>query len=85
MKYGDTWQITEKPPNPKIAEIIGRETFLAQILQPFVTSRIPFKKSSVFVPRLKLSIIPEIQAKVSTHAEIFIIAFEPEATEFINA
>ena len=84
FKYGETWQITEKLPNPKIAEITGNETVLEHTLQPLETSIIALRKSDVFSPKLKVNIISERHENVSTHAEIFIIALAPDATEFIN-
>ena len=76
--------MTEKPPNPKIADITGSETLLVQSLQPFETSRTELIKSEIFSLITRLFKISERHEKVSTHAEIFIIALAPEATELIN-
>lgn len=77
--------MTEKPPKPNIAEITGSDILPEQILQPFVTSKIEFKNITIFSLRERLFMIAEIQEKVSTQAEILIIAFAPEETEFIKA
>ena len=53
-------------------------------LQPFETSIIALRKSVVFSPKLKVNKISERHENVSTHAEIFIIALAPDATEFIK-
>ena len=85
FKYGELWQITENPPKPKIAEITGSAILPEHILHPFVTSSTALRKILKLSFKLKLLIIPEMQENVSTQADIFIIAFAPDETEFINA
>ncbi len=77
--------MTEKPPNPNIAEITGNDILPEQILQPFVTSKIEFKNSVMFSLSEREFIIAEMHEKVSIHAEMFMIALAPEETEFIKA